>query len=66
MGLLKSIGDVLFGKSADIFDESGRVVHKLPKKKWDAWNNKFKTDSRYNWRNHTGTQAGSNSSKQNK
>lgn len=63
MGILKTIGNALIGKSPDIFDETGRVVHKLPKKKWDAWNNKFKTDSKYNWRNHTGTQAGANTSK---
>ena len=54
MGVL----EFLFGKNPDIFDEQGRVVHKHPKKKWDAWQNKFKTDAQYNWRNHTGTLAG--------
>ena len=58
MSILKKIGDFLFGKDADIFDQHGQVVHKLPKKKWDAWQNKFKTDPQYNWRNHTGTRAG--------
>lgn len=58
MGLLKALGNVLFGKAPDIFDEGGQVLHKHSKKKWDAWQNKFKTDQRYNWRNHTGTQAG--------
>ncbi len=58
MSLLKSVGEFLFGKQADIFDEQGQVVHKHPKKKWEAWQNKFKTDPEYNWRNHTGTMAG--------
>lgn len=58
MGLLKSVGNFLFGKNPDIFDENGRVVHKLPVKKWEAWHNRTKTDPEYNWRNHTGTSAG--------
>jgi hypothetical protein len=65
MGLLKAVGNFLFGKPADIFDEQGRVLHKHPKKKWDAWQNKFKTDPGYNWRNHTGTLAGGPSSNSN-
>lgn len=58
MGLLKSVGNFLFGKDPDIFDDKGNVVHKLPKKKWDAWINRMKTDPQMNWRNHTGTLAG--------
>lgn len=54
MGILKSIGDFLFGKDPDIFDEKGRVMHKLPKKKWENWNNRIKLDPNYNWRHHTG------------
>ncbi len=62
MGLFDVLGNFLFGKSPDIFDENGRVLHKHPKKKWDAWQNKFKIDPQYNWRNHTGTTAGRNPS----
>ncbi len=51
--------DFLFGKDPDIFDEKGQVCHKLPKKKWDAWYNRTKTDPSYNWRNHIGTTGGS-------
>lgn len=58
MGLLKPVLDFLFGKDPDIFDDNGNVVHKLPKKKWEAWQNKMKLDPSYNWRHHTGTQAG--------
>jgi len=58
MGIVKALGEFLFGKNPDIFDENGQVVHKHPKKKWDAWQSKFKTDPQYNWRNHTGTSAG--------
>lgn len=54
MGLLKSIGDFFFGKTPDIFDDKGQVVHKHPKKKWDAWQNRYKTDPNYNWRHHSG------------
>ena len=33
MSVLKSIGNFLFGKDPDIFDDKGNVLHKLPKKK---------------------------------
>lgn len=58
MGMLSSIGDFLFGKSPDIFDKNGNVSHKMTKRTWDAWNNRIKMDPNYNWRNHTGTRAG--------
>ncbi|MFN7824780.1 MAG: hypothetical protein ACK5P6_05405 [Pseudobdellovibrionaceae bacterium] len=58
MGIGKFVLDFLFGKDPDIFDESGNVLHKFPKKKWEAWQNRLKNDPQYNWRNHTGTQAG--------
>jgi hypothetical protein len=54
MGIGKSILGFLFGKDPDIFDDQGNVLHKLPKKKWDAWHNRTKLDPQYNWRNHTG------------
>ncbi|MFP5519762.1 MAG: hypothetical protein ACLGGX_07655 [Bdellovibrionia bacterium] len=54
MGILNSVLDFLFGKEPDIFDEKGRVSHKHPKKKWDAWANRIKADPQYNWRNHSG------------
>ncbi|MEI7973564.1 MAG: hypothetical protein WCH11_04270 [Bdellovibrio sp.] len=53
-----SIIEFLFGKNPDIFDDKGQVLHKHPKRKWDAWIHRMKTDPNYNWRNHTGTQAG--------
>ncbi len=59
MGVLKSLGDFLFGKDPDIFDEKGRVQHKLPKKKWDAWHQRTKVDPSHNWRGHTGISGGS-------
>ncbi len=58
MGILKKVGDFLFGKSPDIFDDQGHVSHKLAKKKWDAWQSRMKVDPQYNWRNHTGSTAG--------
>lgn len=58
MGLLQFVGDFLFGKAPDIFDDKGNVVHKFPKKKWEDWNNRLKNDPAYNWRHHTGASAG--------
>lgn len=57
MGILKSVVDFLIGKDADIFDETGRVTHKLPKKKWDDWQTKYIKSNEYNWRDHAGTKA---------
>ncbi len=51
---MSKIIDFLFGKEPEIFNERGQVVHKLPKKKWDAWYNRTKIDPGYNWRNHSG------------
>lgn len=58
MSFLKSISDFLLGKDADIFDDKDRVLHKLPKKKWDDWHNRIVRGSEYNWREHSGSQAG--------
>lgn len=58
MAILKKVSDFLFGKDPDIFDDKGRVFHKLPKKKWDDWNNRLIKGQEYNWREHTGSQAG--------
>lgn len=58
MGLMTPVLNFLFGKDPDIFDTNGNVLHKHPKKKWDAWQNRMKLDPSYNWRNHTGTLAG--------
>ncbi len=54
MGIFSAVGDFLFGKNPDIFDENGGVSHKLPKKKWDAWHQRTKLDPQHNWRNHSG------------
>jgi hypothetical protein len=48
--------DFLFGKSPDIFDEHGNVVHKLGDKKWQDWRNRFIANKEYNWREHRGTE----------
>ncbi len=58
MGILKSIGDFLFGKDPQIFDNNGNIIHKHPKKLWESWSNRIKNDAEYNWRNHTGNRAG--------
>lgn len=62
MSLLKSVGQFLFGKDPDIFDDKGNVLHKLPKRKWDDWNNRIIKGSEYNWREHTGNKAGASDS----
>ena len=58
MSLLKNIGNFLFGKDPDIFDDKGNVLHKLPRKRWDDWNNRIIKGADYNWREHKGAQAG--------
>ncbi len=63
MSMLKAVGDFLFGKDPDIFDEKGNVSHKLPKKTWDLWHNRTKVDPQYNWRNHTGITGPANQNK---
>lgn len=66
MGVLKPVLDFLFGKDPDIFDDNGNVIHKHPKKKWEAWANRMKLDPTYNWRHHTGAQAGEKKSDKSK
>ncbi len=63
MSIIKSVTDFLFGKDPDIFDDKGQVLHKLPKKKWDDWNNRIIKGADYNWREHIGTQAGAENKK---
>jgi hypothetical protein len=58
MSFLSKVGDFLFGKQADIFDDKGRVFHKLSKKKWDNWNDRIVKGKEYNWRDHKGKEAG--------
>ncbi len=57
MGILKSVADFLLGKDPDIFDPKGTVTHKLPKKKWDDWQDRYIKSDDYNWRDHAGTKA---------
>ncbi len=64
MGIVKTILGFIGGKDPDIFDENGNVSHKLPKKKWDAWHNRTKTDPQNNWRNHTGVTGAKKTAKQ--
>lgn len=57
--MIKKILDFIGGKDPDIFAEDGTVRHKLPQKKWEAWKNRYTSSPEYNWKNHTGTKAGS-------
>lgn len=52
MGILKSVGNFLFGKDPDIFDENGRVRHKFPETKWEKWNDRLAKNATYDWRKH--------------
>lgn len=64
MGILKTIGDFLFGKDPDIFDESGRVRHKFPEEKWKKWNDRLKANPEYDWHRHSAAEkAGKNPTK---
>ncbi|MFZ3229209.1 MAG: hypothetical protein WA160_03305 [Pseudobdellovibrio sp.] len=65
MNLLNKILNILGGKEPDIFDDKGQVLHKLPKKKWDDWQNRLIQGSEYNWREHKGSKAGDSDKNQN-
>lgn len=60
--MLQKVFDFLFGKSPDIFDQKGNIVHKLPKEKWDAWDNRYQKGKDYNWREHKGQSRGAQQS----
>jgi len=49
---MSAILDFLFGKDAKVFDETGRVRHHFPDKKWNEWNDRFRANSAYDWRQH--------------
>lgn len=53
--MLSKVLQILFGKSPDIFDEKGNVVHKLPPERWQAWRDRFEKNPEYDWRHHQGT-----------
>lgn len=52
MSFLKSVAQFIIGKDPDIFDERGNVLHKFTDDKWNAWNNRLKTNPDYDWTNH--------------
>lgn len=58
MGLLKGIGDFLFGKDPKIFDERGNVRHNFPEGKWVSWDQRIRKNPDYDWRHHNGTELG--------
>ena len=53
--MIGKVLDFLFGKSPDIFDENGAVVHNFPEEKWKAWRDRFEKRE-YDWRQHQGTE----------
>lgn len=57
MGIMDRVLGFLFGKDPDIFAPDGSVRHRLPKEKWEAWQNRYLTDPEYNWKNHIGMKA---------
>lgn len=54
MGLLKSLGNFLFGKDPDIFDSKGEVRHNLPESKWKEWDDRLRNNPNYDFRFHKG------------
>lgn len=55
--MFKWILDILFGKDTNIFNKKGRVQHDLGEQKWEDWDNRLKSNSTYNWRQHAGKTA---------
>jgi hypothetical protein len=54
--MIGKVLDFLFGKSPDIFDANGGVMHKLPPEKWKAWKDRFEKNKSFDWRHHRGTE----------
>lgn len=54
MRFVKLFFSFLFGRHPRIFDKNGQICHKLPSKKWQKWQSRYKNDPECNWRNHTG------------
>ena len=54
--MLSKILGFIVGKSPDIFDADGNIVHQFPPEKWQAWNDRFQKSKDYNWRQHKGTE----------
>ena len=63
MGIFKKVGDFLLGKSPEIFNKEGRVLHQHPTKKWSKWKERYLSGADYNWKNHTGMRARGEKSK---
>ena len=57
MSMGSKILNFLFGKDPDIFDDRGNVLHHFQKTKWDAWQDRFRKDSNYNFRKHVATET---------
>lgn len=53
--MMQKIFGILFGKDPDIFDSKGTVVHKLPKEKWQSWQDRYQKGEEYDWHQHRGT-----------
>jgi hypothetical protein len=58
MGILKGIGDFLFGKDPKIFDEKGNVRHNFSEQKWVDWDQRIRKNPNYDWREHAGVELG--------
>ena len=63
MGVFKAIGNFLFGKAPDIFDETGKVRHKFPETKWQKWNERLQANPDYDWRHHSAKEKAEGKSK---
>lgn len=57
MGIGSKVLDFLFGKDNNVFDETGRVRHSLPQKKWKNWEQRYQSQPEYNWKSHSGMKA---------
>ncbi len=52
--MLRKVLEFLGGKNPKIFNKKGEVQHDLGDEKWQAWDQKNRTNPEYNWRQHTG------------
>lgn len=52
--MLKKLLEFIGGKNPNIFNKKGKVQHNLGDKRWQAWEEKNKSNPEYNWKQHKG------------
>lgn len=51
--MIQKIMNFLFGKKPPIFNSKGKISHDR-KTSFEAWQERYKNNDNYNWKNHSG------------